>query len=1186
MSKNGSSLTIFKVVVACFLAMTIAYDGVLTYAILNPTVVNKITNTETDQKGEKGDKGDTGPQGEKGDKGDKGDTGAQGPKGDQGEPGQNGATGQTGPQGPAGQNGTNGTNGQDGISIVKIEKTNTSGLIDTYTITYSNGETSMFIVTNGAEGPQGIQGVPGNDGVTPTIEINNEGYWVINGVTSNVKAEGVQGPQGPQGVAGTNGSSMLTGNGEPAQGLGSNKDSYLDFNTWNYYVKEDGVWVLKGTIKGDKGDTGATGQTGPQGPAGQNGTNGTNGADGVSIASVEKTSTEGLVDTYTITYSNGDKSYFTVTNGANGENGAAGANGTNGIDGHSPEISIGANGNWFIDGVDTGKAAQGEQGQAGTAGTNGADGVSITSVELINSDGLVDTYRINFSNGTHYDYQITNGATGAQGPKGDQGDPGQNGTNGTNGADGKSVTAGEGLPNDDNGTNGDSYIDIDTWNYYVKESGSWVLKGNIKGADGSNGHDGENGVAGAAGADGNDGISITNAAIDLNGDLIVYFSDGTETNAGHIRNTEEFTVEFYCVGNNGLAKVDEQQVMYGGKVSIPTEDKIGGYDLYANDPNYASMGFGIGGWYVYDVASQYIEPWNFNGCTVTSDLMLVALYSAPKTFGITFVDDDYGHTSFSHQVTYGDTFDTSLLEPWATGVLGWEDGNGQAFDLTSPYLRTNSITLHAVWGAPHTLTYLDPLYLNASGSVTVTTGARYDDKLPTFTAESHDFLGWEDENGDLVDVTQPYSYDRDLTLTARWVIKSNYNQVNLDANGGMLPIDNPVLYLEEGSNYTLPFPTMDEEIFLGWYDQSNNLIPSFGTNWSYGSVSLTAHWQSNSTPNKYIIDPGIGEYTLPTSITLSYGDSYDLGTPIAPYGAQFLGWSYYGQTIPASGTWSKSEASGIIRAIYNDNSKYLIISNNEVIGLSDDFPGGKVGIPNTVTSIAEDAFRSKTTLTGVSIPSSVEIIDNNAFKGCNKLQEVILHEGLETIGDGAFGSCSKLESITIPDSVTLVGESAFSANTSLTTVVIGDGLTALQYGTFAACSALTSVTLGNNIATIGHSAFYSCSALQSIVIPDSVVVIHSCAFMNCNVLTSVVLGSSLNSIYSDAFNKSGDYTNSHPIQFYYHGTKAMMDYVSFNFKTNHPEQIWYYCDTDIVPPEPGQYWHYDSLGNVSPFTFN
>lgn len=55
-----------------------------------------------------------------------------------------------------------------------------------------------------------------------------------------------------------------------------------------------------GIPKGDTGATGATGQTG---------------ATGNGIASIEKTGTSGLVDTYTITYTNGNTTTFDVTNG-------------------------------------------------------------------------------------------------------------------------------------------------------------------------------------------------------------------------------------------------------------------------------------------------------------------------------------------------------------------------------------------------------------------------------------------------------------------------------------------------------------------------------------------------------------------------------------------------------------------------------------------------------------------------------------------------------------------------------------------------------------------------------------------------------------------------------------------------------------------------------------------------------
>lgn len=59
-----------------------------------------------------------------------------------------------GPQGTPGADGQDGTDGADGApgnGIASITKTGTSGLVDTYTITYTNGTTSTFTVTNGSD---------------------------------------------------------------------------------------------------------------------------------------------------------------------------------------------------------------------------------------------------------------------------------------------------------------------------------------------------------------------------------------------------------------------------------------------------------------------------------------------------------------------------------------------------------------------------------------------------------------------------------------------------------------------------------------------------------------------------------------------------------------------------------------------------------------------------------------------------------------------------------------------------------------------------------------------------------------------------------------------------------------------------------------------------------------------------
>lgn len=86
----------------------------------------------------------------------------------------------------------------------------------------------------------------------------------------------------------------------------------VDYNGSSYIAKENTLGNLPTNTQywqliAEKGNTGNTGQTGPVGPTGNG------------ILSITKTGTSGLVDTYTITYTNGNTTTFTITNGEDGE---------------------------------------------------------------------------------------------------------------------------------------------------------------------------------------------------------------------------------------------------------------------------------------------------------------------------------------------------------------------------------------------------------------------------------------------------------------------------------------------------------------------------------------------------------------------------------------------------------------------------------------------------------------------------------------------------------------------------------------------------------------------------------------------------------------------------------------------------------------------------------------------------
>lgn len=183
--------------------------------------------------------------------------------------------------------------------------------------------------------------------------------------------------------------------------------------------------------------------------------------------------------------------------------------------------------------------------------------------------------------------------------------------------------------------------------------------------------------------------------------------------------------------------------------------------------------------------------------------------------------------------------------------------------------------------------------------------------------------------------------------------------------------------------------------------------------------------------------------------------------------------------------------------------------------------GGSYKVPDSVVTIAGEAFSGCMGLTYVTVPHGVTVLPERVFSECTGLTGISMPNSLQIIGAGAFTSCVSLTSISLPDSVTGIGSGAFVYCTGLEKIKFGHGITEIGDYAFVDCTGLTSVTIPNSVSRLGEGVFMGCTGLNNVTLGSGINVISDFLFCDCVSLKNVVFIGCITEIGSVAFSGTG-----------------------------------------------------------------
>lgn len=186
-----------------------------------------------------------------------------------------------------------------------------------------------------------------------------------------------------------------------------------------------------------------------------------------------------------------------------------------------------------------------------------------------------------------------------------------------------------------------------------------------------------------------------------------------------------------------------------------------------------------------------------------------------------------------------------------------------------------------------------------------------------------------------------------------------------------------------------------------------------------------------------------------------------------------------------------------LNANYSNDENGVLFNKNktELIKYPSDNFSASYAVPETVTSVFENAFENCYYLKNIYIPESVVSLDG-AFFNCG-FERFFVSADNANYSNGASGALfnknqtqlilypagNAAEEYIIPSTVTEIASGAFHNADNLKVIAVPDGVDAIESGAFFMCAALEYVHIPASVETIGEYAFadgaYICSEAEN-----------------------------------------------------------------------------------------------------------